>query len=74
MTTTIPDTHQAQVAQLISKGWRIESESAGVTTLAKGHPTNHVLHLLLSIITVGIWIPVWILVAVLGGEKRKVVR
>ena len=25
--------------------------------------TNHVLHLLLSILTAGFWIPVWILVA-----------
>lgn len=29
----------------------------------KSTGTNHILHLLLSIITAGIWIPVWILMA-----------
>ena len=28
----------------------------------KGDKTNHILHLLLSILTAGFWIPVWILV------------
>ena len=26
--------------------------------------TNHILHLLLSIVTAGFWIPIWILVAI----------
>lgn len=25
---------------------------------------NHILHLLLSVITMGLWIPVWILIAI----------
>ncbi len=29
----------------------------------KGDKTNHILHLLLSILTAGFWIPVWILVS-----------
>jgi hypothetical protein len=28
---------------------------------------NHVLHLLLTILTVGFWFPVWLLLAILGG-------
>lgn len=39
------------------------------TILAK-YKTNHVLHLLLSIITVGFWIPVWLLVALSNGMER----
>ena len=40
------------------------------------HKTSHLLHLVLSIITAGLWIPVWILVAVIhslgrGGIDRK---
>ncbi len=30
---------------------------------------NNVLHLILSVITIGMWLPVWILIAVLGAFK-----
>lgn len=32
--------------------------------LAEKQTPNHVLHLLLSLITVGFWIPVWIIVSI----------
>lgn len=32
--------------------------------------TSHVLHLLLSVITIGLWVPVWILVAVSHRIER----
>lgn len=36
---------------------------------------SHVLHLLLSVITVGLWIPVWLLVALSHGiERAKIDR
>ncbi len=47
------------------------------TLLAKraDHKTAHVLHLILSLITVGFWVPVWILVAVShANERRKIDR
>jgi hypothetical protein len=31
---------------------------------------NHVLHLLLSLVTLGAWIPVWIVLAVLSSSYR----
>jgi hypothetical protein len=41
--------------------------------MVKGHRTNHVLHLILTFITLGIWAIVWLLMVALGGEKRSVV-
>lgn len=39
------------------------------------HKTAHVLHLILSVLTAGLWIPVWILVALSHGiERRKIDR
>lgn len=32
--------------------------------------TNHILHLLLSLVTVGLWIIVWILIALSSGGAR----
>ena len=35
------------------------------------HKTSHILHLFLSVITAGFWVPVWILVAVSHSLERK---
>lgn len=32
--------------------------------------TSHILHLILSIITVGIWIPIWVLITLNNGLER----
>ena len=61
------------VNQFIAGGWRVESRSEFQAVFVKGHRTNNTLHLILSIVTVGLWIPVWILLAILGGEKRQIV-
>jgi hypothetical protein len=33
--------------------------------------TNHILHLILSLITFGLWVPVWILAAMNNAGKRS---
>lgn len=39
----------------------------------KGHRPNHILHRILSIITLGIWLIVWIIVGLFGGETRRTI-
>jgi hypothetical protein len=63
----------ATLANLGAQGWRIENRSDFQATIAKGNRTNHVLHLILTIVTLGLWAIVWILMAILGGEKRRLV-
>jgi len=62
------------VAQWVRGGWRVESRSDYQAIMVKGHRTNHVLHLILTLVTLGVWAIVWILVAVLGGEKRQTIN
>jgi Na+-transporting NADH:ubiquinone oxidoreductase subunit NqrC len=69
-TTTTLD---AAVANGVRKGYAVESRSETQVVMVKGHPTNHILHLILSIVTAGLWLPVWALVSLTGGEKRWVV-
>lgn len=38
------------------------------------YKTNHILHLLLSLITAGFWIPVWFLVALSNANERMKAR
>ena len=41
---------------------------------AKPKPVNHILHLLLTLVTFGFWIPIWILTSInitIGGDYSK---
>jgi hypothetical protein len=61
------------VADAIRVGYRIESRSDFQAALVRGRRVNHVLHLILTLVTFGLWAIVWIIVAIAGGEKREVV-
>jgi hypothetical protein len=54
-------------------GWRLVARSDFQATIVKGNRLNNTLHLILTIITVGLWGIVWILLALFGGIKRRVV-
>lgn len=59
--------------QAVRQGWRVESQTEFQANLVKGHRTNHILHLILSIVTLGLWLIVWLIVALTNKEKRRVV-
>jgi hypothetical protein len=61
----------AQVASYLARGWRIESRTEHSAVMVKGKPVNHILHLLLTLVTVGLWLPVWIFLTVARGEKHQ---
>lgn len=73
---TTDESGQAEVDKLLRDGWRIESQTPTQVVLVKGEPFNHVLHLLLSIFTAGLWLPVWFLKAISprSGMHRRVVK
>lgn len=56
-----------------AKGWRIENRSEFQATIAKGKDVNHLLHLFLALITVGIWLIFWLILGVGGGVKRRMI-
>jgi len=67
---------RAQLAQAVARevagGTRVESNSDYLALLFFGKPVNHVLHLILTLVTFLLWAIVWIWVAVAGGEKRVI--
>ena len=65
----IEDAIQAAVAE----GWVIEGRSDFQALLVRGKPVNHILHLLLCFPTLGFWLFVWLLLVLVGGEKRQVI-
>jgi len=64
---------QNRLSQLLASGHgRIESATPYVATVISGEKVNHVLHLLISVLLCGLWLPVWFLISLSGGEKRHV--
>lgn len=72
----LPDAQRAAIMQqalrdLTFNGWRIEMADGARAVVVNGAPVNHILHLLISFFTCGLWLPVWGLLAALGGVKRR---
>ncbi len=44
--------------------WRVEPQADYYAIVVGGKPVNHVLHLILSLVTFGIWLTVWVFVSV----------
>jgi hypothetical protein len=63
---------QAIQGQVV-RGGRIESRGEYDATIIFGHRVNHILHLILSVLTLGLWVIVWIILSVTGGEKRTLI-
>jgi len=62
-----------RIAEQVRKGYRVESQMEYQAILVKGHRPNHILHLILSILTAGLWLFVWLALAVFGGENRRMI-
>ena len=59
------------LAWYVQRGARVESRDITTAVLVSGRPVDHLTHAIISIFTWGLWLPVWILVALAGGERRK---
>ena len=58
------------IAAYVARGYRVQSQDAWTAVMVKGHRVNHLLHLILTIVTGGLWLFVWVPVAMFGGERR----
>src|SRR5688500_4300357 len=52
-------------------GWRTVSRTVTQAQLVNGKSVNHILHLLLTLLTLGLWVFVWIGLAIFGGERQR---
>jgi hypothetical protein len=57
----------------VANGARVESQSDYQAVVVRGKAVNHVLHLIITLVTLALWAPVWIVMAIVGGEKRSMV-
>ena len=59
------------VAAHAAKGWTVLSQTPTQASLTKGKNTSHGVHIFLSIITLGVWLIVWLLLVLFAGKKTK---
>ena len=57
--------------QLVEHRRRIRADIEKMESELEKAKTSHVLHLLLSIVTGGIWLIVWVVIGASNGSKRK---
>jgi hypothetical protein len=55
----------------VSQGWRVNAQTENTVVLEYGKKPNHILHFLLCIPTFGLWLIVWIILAVSMNIKRR---
>jgi hypothetical protein len=58
------------VAHHVRMGWAVESRTPTMAVLVSGQPINHVLHLLLTVFTCGVWLIIWAVISMLSSMKR----
>jgi hypothetical protein len=63
----------AAVIEWAGNGWKVESRSEFQAVFTKGKRPNHVLHLLLTLVTIGLWGIVWIIVSITSHVQRRIV-
>jgi hypothetical protein len=72
------DQRKAALAQMIAnvsaQGYRVESQQDYQAVIVRGKPINHPLHIIVSILTAGIWLIGYAVIAVTEGEKREIIQ
>jgi hypothetical protein len=78
MESTIPrsdnerkDLLQNYIVKMAAQGWRTEAQSEFSATISLGIKTAHVLHFILSVISFGFWLFIWIILVLSRLNKRR---
>lgn len=61
------------VSQAQARGWQVESATPRFVTMVSGrhHETNHVLQLILTLATCGLWAIVWLAIALSNSSPSN---
>lgn len=62
------------IARDVALGYRIESQSDYQAVMVKGKKVSHLLHLVLTILTAGLWGLVWIALWIINRERREILQ
>jgi hypothetical protein len=60
-----------ELLQRVRAGARVQARTATQAVVETGKPVNHVLHLLVSVLLCGMWLPVWVMITASGGTWTR---
>lgn len=64
---------EAEVRRYVRAGYLVASSSPTQAVVVRGKPTSHLLHLVLTLLTFGLWgLFVWLPLGLFGGVRRRV--
>jgi len=63
---------QAKIAYAIA-GWSIDLEEENLVIVSKQKKSSHIIHAILTLLTVFLWAPFWIAIVLRKSESRKVI-
>jgi len=58
----------------VTKGWRVESQSQIQAVLVKGKPINNTLHIVFSVLTLGVWLLIYVPILLVNRRQTKIIR
>jgi hypothetical protein len=61
------------IASNVRDGWEVPYQSDYHAVLVKGSKPNHILHLILTLITLGLWVIVWIILAIVKRPRSRMI-
>lgn len=64
----------SRVARELASGGTLESQSGYTAVIVKGKKVNHILHLILSVITAGFWLIIWAILVFTNKRQRMVLH
>lgn len=64
----------SRVARELAEGGSLESQSGYTAVIVKGKRVNHILHVILSVITAGFWLIVWAILMLTNKRQRVVLH
>ena len=59
-----------RVDDYLAAGWKLELQRDYLAVVTTGRTVNHILHLLLSVMTVGLWLLPWLWMATSNRPQR----
>lgn len=62
---------EKRIIEFIALGWTVEHKSDFDVVIKTGKRPNHILHLLLSLVSFGFWLPVWLLLSISMGKRLQ---
>jgi hypothetical protein len=63
---------QRAIAACAQQGWRLQSANANTASMVwDGGGTNHALHAVLSLVTCGAWLVVWLILVLADNSAPK---